>query len=80
MERSEASACGVWSIAQLHACAIFRNSPFVNYSVSSRMLGEFRRCFGRVFAILFEDLLLQTQEEYITFLGWEGGEGHQMVN
>ena len=36
-------------------------------------MGEFVRNFGQVFAVLFEVLLLQFQEELHHFAGWEGG-------
>ena len=43
------------------------------------MFGGFVRNFGRVFAILFEVLLIETQEEILHFLGQEGGgvKGHK---
>ena len=37
------------------------------------MFGRFVRNFGWVFAILFEVLLIEIQEEIQHFAGWEGG-------
>ena len=54
--------------------------PFVHNSVCSQFLeglfaifGGFVRNFGGVFAILFEVLLIEIQEEIHHFAGWEGG-------
>ena len=42
------------------------------------IFGGFVRDFGRVFAILFEVLLTEIEEENDHFAGWEGGfKGHK---
>ena len=50
----------------------FQKHPFVHNSVCSQFLRRVRN-FGRMFAILFEVLLTEIQEEIHHFAGWEGG-------
>ena len=47
--------------------------PFVHNSVCSQIFGGFVCNIGWVFAILFEALLIEIQEEIHHFPGWEGG-------
>ena len=67
---------------QLHDLIIYQTKfqirPFVHNFACLQILEGLFRNFRRVFAILFEVLLIEIQEEIHHFAGWEGGvKGHK---